>query len=409
MPSSPRSASTDRFSQGSANFPLKGPFGELVRCQVLTRVSDHALLFRQRYHDCLIPWHSKKCYWAQLVSVDGHLRRNILVQADQPIAVKVLDLVNSEFEGQNVVYLLTRGETVALVDTGFASSEIRTTLEDGLNAAGHGIEDVDIVLLTHWHYDHAGLAGEIQAASGATVYAHSADAGLIGQDEDAVEAMLRDRRRCLAEWGVPEDKRVELYATLENELALSGPAPAVEPLEDGDEVTVGDLCLRVLHAPGHAAGLACYEFPTDDGVEAFVGDALLPVYTPNVGGADVRVDRPLSKYVLTLKTLADRDYPRVWPGHRGVIENPTERAREILAHHRDRSGRILDILDEHGPADAWTISNQLFGELESVHIMHGPGEVHAHLAHLEDLGAVRRQNGAYSFVDDHCVTPSTLF
>jgi len=126
-----------------------------------------------------------------------------------------------------------------------------------------------------------------------------------------------------------------------------------------------------VHAPGHAAGLCCFE--TESGDEAFVGDALLPVYTPNVGGADVRVERPLERYVATLDRLIDRDYERVWPGHRDPIAEPTARADAILEHHRERTDTILAFLDDHGPADAWTVSAHLFGDLEGIHIVHGPG------------------------------------
>lgn len=46
----------------------------------------------------------------------------------------------------------------------------------------------------HFHPDHAGPAGEIQEASGATVHAHAADAPLIEQDPAAF-ADFEERRR----------------------------------------------------------------------------------------------------------------------------------------------------------------------------------------------------------------------
>ena len=38
------------------------------------------------------------------------------------------------------------------------------------------------------------------------------------------------------------------------------------------------------------------------------------------------------------------------------------------------------------------MSADLFGELESIHILHGPGESHAHLEHLERAGDVVRED-----------------
>jgi glyoxylase-like metal-dependent hydrolase (beta-lactamase superfamily II) len=169
----------------------------------------------------------------------------------------------------------------------------------------------------------------------------------------------------------------------------------VTPLADGDRLHVGGRDLRVRHAPGHTAGSCVLEFDGDAGREAFVGDAVLPEYTPNVGGADVRVDRPLATYLDTLDALAARDYDRVWPGHRDPIDDPTGRIETIVDHHRERTERVVEVLREHGPADAWTVSAHLFGDLHGIHVMHGPGEAHAHLEYLAEQGLVERTAEGY--------------
>ena len=306
-----------------------------------------------------------------------------------------ITLGNEEFEGRNNAYVLADedADELALVDTGLATPGIRTELHEGLAARGYDVADVDDVVVTHFHVDHAGLAGEIQAESDATVYVHEADAPLVEGDPDATAAADRRRRELLREWNVPEDAREELLAIQETLAHLEGEPAEVTPIEDGTVLEVGGRRLETVHAPGHAAGLCCFEI--DDGSEAFVGDALLPVYTPNVGGADPRVDRPLETYLETLDRIADREYERVWPGHRDPIDDPSGRAREIVDHHRERSRAVLEILDEHGPADAWTVSDHLFGDLDGIHVLHGPGEAYAHLDHLRREGAVSVEVGEY--------------
>ncbi|ADB60211.1 beta-lactamase domain protein [Haloterrigena turkmenica DSM 5511] len=323
-------------------------------------------------------------------------------------------LGNEEFEGRNNAYILVDGETpevsrdggdLVLVDTGIATPGVREDLRDGLAERGYAFADVDDIVLTHFHVDHAGLAGEIQAESDATVYVHEADAPLVAGDADTMAAVDRRRKELLEEWGVPEDARAELLEFLEAASTIEGEPADVTPIADGDVLEVGGYRLETVHAPGHAAGLCCFEL--DGGREAVVGDALLPVYTPNVGGADVRVDRPLAKYLTTLERLADRDYDRVWPGHRDPIEDPTARAREIIDHHRERAEKVVDVLDEHGPADAWTVSDHLFGDLEGIHILHGPGEAFAHLDHLRHEGAVTVDDGRYRLVTES-VSPEEI-
>ncbi|ELY89140.1 beta-lactamase [Natrialba hulunbeirensis JCM 10989] len=334
-----------------------------------------------------------------------------------------ISLGNDEFEGRNNAYVLADpdSDALALVDTGIATPDIRADFADGLAERGYDFSDVDDIVLTHFHVDHAGLAGEIQAESGATVYVHEADAPMVEQESDALTDLDERRRAYLDEWGVPEDSQAELLSFLDASSEIEGEPADVTTIEDGDVLEVGGRTLEVVHTPGHAAGLCCYEIrdgpetahadAVDDGAEAFVGDAILPVYTPNVGGADVRVERPLQQYLTALRRLADRDYDRVWPGHRDPIEEPTDRTRTIAEHHRERTENVLDVLSEHGPADAWTVSAHLFGDLEGIHIVHGPGEAYAHLDHLRHEGVVEFDDGEYRLLDgaddveiDHVVT-----
>jgi glyoxylase-like metal-dependent hydrolase (beta-lactamase superfamily II) len=67
----------------------------------------------------------------------------------------------------------------------------------------------------------------------------------------------------------------------------------VTPVDDGGgRLRAGGFGLMVIHSPGHIAGHACDEFATEDGRQAFIDDTVLPVYTPNVGGSDCRLDNP---------------------------------------------------------------------------------------------------------------------
>lgn len=308
----------------------------------------------------------------------------------------VIALGNTVFEGHNNSYLLglESDATTTLVDTGVAVDETRRELQEGIGEYGLTFADIDQVLLTHHHSDHAGLAGEIQAESGCSVFAHEADAPLIEQRPDAVRANSKRLRRVIEEWGMPEDKQSELVSTIEFAAHIDGEAPDVTAIADGETFDLGGVELRAVHMPGHAAGLVGYAFEGRDGEELFSGDALLPYYTPNVGGADIRVEGSLGAYLETLASIVDAGYTRAWPGHRGPIIDPVGRAADIAAHHRERTERILSVL-ESGPKTPWEVSAELFGSLSSIHILHGPGEAFAHLEHLESMGIVSRNGRAF--------------
>ncbi|WP_255198859.1 MBL fold metallo-hydrolase [Halorarius litoreus] len=314
--------------------------------------------------------------------------------------MKQVQLGNQAFEGQNNCYVLGTepDASLTLVDTGISDAATRDQLESELSAHGIAFEDVERILLTHWHPDHTGLAGEIQAASGCSVHAHAADAGLIEQRPEDLEAMNDRMQRRIAEWGMPTAKQEELLAIVLADEGEGEPSE-VTPFEAGDRFDVGSVELEAVHLPGHTEGLSGFAFDGRRGEELFSGDALLPYYTPNVGGADTRVERALAKYLDTLEGIVDRGYERAWPGHRGAIVDPTGRAADIVDHHRERTERVVNVLADHGPADPWTVSAHLFGDLHSIHVLHGPGEAHAHLDHLLEAGVVARSGTEYELVD----------
>ncbi len=309
-----------------------------------------------------------------------------------------ISLSNSAFEGDNNAYLFADGAETVLIDTGDWMATTREQLEAALSDRGLEFADVDRIFLTHWHHDHCGLAGEIQAESGADVYAHADDAALIEGGEDAWDAMHDRQKRYFEEWGMPEDQQeVLLERMADGDTTVE--TPTVTTFEDGETFSVGDTELTAVHTPGHAAGLTMYEATIDGERLVFSGDTLLPVYTPNVGGADVRVDRPLEKYLRALAGIVEADYDRAWPGHRDPIDDPADRAQHIIDHHEERSWRVLDALDRKGPCDTWTVSADLFGDLDGIHILHGPGESYAHLEHLEREGTVVRDGTEYRLAD----------
>ncbi|TMT87760.1 MBL fold metallo-hydrolase [Haloterrigena sp. H1] len=309
-----------------------------------------------------------------------------------------ISLSNSAFEGDNNVYLFADGQETALLDTGDWLATTRDQLETALADRDLELADIDRIFLTHWHHDHCGLAGEIQAESGAEVYVHAADAPLVAGDESAWDALDDRYRQYFEEWGIPDADRAALRERL-TDAETTGETPTVTPFEDGETFTVNGTDLEVVHTSGHAAGLCLFEAELEGERQVFAGDALLPVYTPNVGGADVRVDRPLETYLRALQGIVDADYDRAWPGHRTPIDDPAGRAQDIIDHHEERSWRVLDALDRLGPCDTWTVSADLFGDLEDIHILHGPGESYAHLEHLEREGAVVREGTEYRLAD----------
>jgi len=297
-------------------------------------------------------------------------------------------------EGENSTYVLPDAGVV--VDPGPPGESPWGTLTAGLRAAGLPVEAVETVAVTHWHADHAGLAPRLAAAADAELVAHEADAPLVADYAAERERRLdRDARR-LRGWGVPG-------STVSGIVDGDTPSPMpdtcpVRAVTDGASVAGGEA----IHTPGHTAGHLALRV---DGA-LFVGDAVLPTYTPNVGGSDTRLESALGTYLDTLDglvTRVDREgepAPGAYPGHGAAVDLRT-RIRAIRDHHAERLRDAVDALPDpdggEGDGDGdgsgrtpWAVARDLFGEMAGIHAKMGAGEAAAHLAFAADHGFAER-------------------
>ncbi len=152
------------------------------------------------------------------------------------------------------VALLDGGTKRALVDPGPAS--VLPRLRRGLETLGLGIADINAVLLTHIHLDHAGTVGSlVRDNPRLEVFVHERGARHLVDPA----RLLASARRIYGE------RMDELWGEV-----LPVPAENVRVVTDGDHVQVGERHLEVAYTPGHASHHAAYFEPSTS--TAFVGD-----------------------------------------------------------------------------------------------------------------------------------------
>lgn len=142
--------------------------------------------------------------------------------------------------------------------------------------------DIRYVLNTHGHGDHIGADDEVRDGTGAPLYIHAADAD-----------MLTDARKNLSAFMGYQ--------------ALARPADVL--LHGGEEITVGDIKLKVVCTPGHSAGGVCF---VGEGF-VFSGDALFADSigrTDFPGGSQVELVSSIKRELMVLP-----DETEVYPGH----------------------------------------------------------------------------------------------
>ena len=298
------------------------------------------------------------------------------------IGVGVTDATSAE--GGNSAYLLP--ERGVVVDPGPPSERAWRQLSAGIDDASIALDDVQEVLVTHWHADHAGLAPRLADAADATLRMHPRDAPLVGEYAAARRRRIERDRERLVEWGVPPS--LASTVTAGDDASPLPDAWPVERVADGDRVAG----LTARHTPGHTLGHVA--FVLDD--RAFVGDAVLRTCTPNVGGGDTRLVDGLRRYERTLRTL-ESAAETAYPGH-GEPFQLRERVQEIRDHHAARTERVRALLRAGGAQTPWELAQELFGRMDGVHVKFGAGEAATHLVQLAARGeAVRTGDDPATF------------
>lgn len=178
----------------------------------------------------------------------------------------------------NTYVLESQGE-YAVIDPAIESESLLEYL-DGKN--------VKYVLLTHGHFDHIAGVNSVTQKTGAKVYIHKED-----------ELMLCDGEKSFftSHFGInqPEIKADVL-------------------LEEGNEIELGDVKLKVLHTPGHTMGSVCYICENENII--FSGDTLFKL---SAGRTDLNDIGPMKAARLELHSLSkiaslSGDY-KIFTGH----------------------------------------------------------------------------------------------
>lgn len=164
---------------------------------------------------------------------------------------------------------------------------------------------VEKILVTHAHIDHAGAVAELAERLGVPIE------GPQREDQFWIDMLPHQSQM----FGFP-------------------PSRAFTPdrwLEDGDTVTVGNISLNVIHCPGHTPGHVVFHQPQAQ--IAWVGDV---IFAGSIG----RTDFPRGNHAELISSIRDKLFPlgdevAFIPGH-GPMSNFGEekRTNPFVADHR---------------------------------------------------------------------------
>ena len=206
-------------------------------------------------------------------------------------------------------YLLEAGGRLTVLDAGLPGDW--DEFSSVLSQLGHTVTDIDAVLITHHHPDHAGNAERLRS-SGARVLSHPADAPYLRGEKHLSRAGLA--RYLWRPWYA-----FYMLSYVAKGITRTPPVAELDKLADNEVLDVPGSP-RVIHAPGHTAG-SCALLVEDRSL-LFSGDALVTLDVvrgprgrqgPQIARGPFAEDADLA--LQSLEVLAATNADTVLPGH----------------------------------------------------------------------------------------------
>jgi glyoxylase-like metal-dependent hydrolase (beta-lactamase superfamily II) len=330
-------------------------------------------------------------------------------QSDKPGEEELLDqaaaagihrlAIPTPFQVGRVNAYLIEDSPLTLIDSGPNSGKALDELEQALAARGHAIEDIELLIVTHQHIDHFGLASILARRSGAEVAALDGLAPYLRDYRDAAEHDDGFAQDIMLRHGIPADVVTALRAVSASFRAWGSAVEITRLLRDGEELRLRDRTLRVLHRPGHSPSDTV--FLDESRAILLAADHLIahissnPLLARPLGaGPDFAGPRPrtLIDYIASLKRTREMTLSLVLPGHGIPIDDHVALIDQRMHMHRRRAEKIHGLIAAQ-PRTAHEIAVELWGNVAVTQAYLTISEVLGHVDLLLDAGRVIEREG----------------
>lgn len=262
--------------------------------------------------------------------------------------------------GYTLVYAIETPAGWVVVDAGVDTDHGFEAFQKQLSEAGIAPRDVSVIVITHGHNDHVGLASRIKELTGARLVMHRLDA-------------------------------TNPFVLTFQPGAL---APNVDLLLEGTGELVPNSGLWALWTPGHTPGHLCVHDQRRRLL--FSGDHVLPAITPNVSLFPGDPGNPLERFLESQRGLKTLDVQTVHPAHQHSFSHLGQRVDVIIDHHRKRMNEMLAQVKD-APKTSWQIASSItwhtapWEQLDPRTRQTALWETMAHLKYLVSEGELMRQ------------------
>jgi glyoxylase-like metal-dependent hydrolase (beta-lactamase superfamily II) len=286
---------------------------------------------------------------------------------------------------------LIEDSPLTLVDTGPNSGKSLDELTRQVEEAGHALDDIELIVISHQHIDHLGLVEIVASHSGAEVAAIDVMVPFVERygedterdDEFAAGLMLR--------YGIPEELVVALRSVSASFRAWGAAAKVTRPLADGEAIGMRDRTLEVQHRPGHSPSDTVF-WDERRGI-LLCADHLIghissnPLLARPLDGSSER-PKALVTYLRSLARTRELPAEILLPGHGEPITDHVALIDGRFEMHRRRADKLLGLIADR-PRTAYELAQEMWGNVAVTQAFLTLSEVVGHVDLLIDAGLVR--------------------
>jgi glyoxylase-like metal-dependent hydrolase (beta-lactamase superfamily II) len=293
---------------------------------------------------------------------------------------------------------LIEDEPLTLLDTGPNSGKALDELERALERLGRRVEDLELIVISHQHMDHLGLASILARRSGAQVAALDALAPWLADFSGSMDADDAFGEAVMARHGVPDELRLALRSVSQAFRAWGARVDVTRPLADGAALQLRDRTLHVHHRPGHSpSDMVLHDaqrgilLAADHLIRHISSNPL--VSRPLDGGRTDQRPQALVTYLESLRrTQSMDDVDLVLTGHGDPVADHAELIDERFRMHERRARKIERLLAAQ-PLSAHEIAHELWGNVAVTQAYLTISEVLGHVDLLLNAGSVVEEQG----------------
>jgi glyoxylase-like metal-dependent hydrolase (beta-lactamase superfamily II) len=304
--------------------------------------------------------------------------------------IRVLRIPTPFRIGRVNTYLL-EDEPLTLVDSGPNSGKALDELERQLEALGHRIDDIGLVIITHQHIDHLGLVDIVAKRSGAEVAALDLLAPFVENFGSDAERDDEEAAALMRRHGISEEVVTALRQVTGSFRAWGAKAHVTRPLADGEVLALRDRQLEVQHRPGHSPSDTV--FWDEDRRILIAADHLIkhvssnPLISRPLDGSGERT-QALVTYLESLKRTRELPAEIVLSGHGEPITDHRGLIDQRFAMYQRRAEKLYGLIAEQSRT-GHELAQAMWGDVAVTQAFLTLSEVIGHVDLLVNAGHVR--------------------